>query len=244
MLFSAQFSPDGQRLVTASEDRTARVWDAKTGRALTEPLKHDNRVRSAQFSPDGLRVVTASDDNTARVWDAHSGQALTEPLKHSGAVWSARFSPDGRRVVTASDDSTARVWDARTGQPLTEPLRHKGWVRSALFSPDGQWVVTASEDQMARIWDVTGVPLPAPNWLLELAEAIGGQRINQLRVPESVPAGDLIRLKRQVAENPAADYYAHWAQWFFADRSTRTISPNSSIRVPELVKQQMQEDTP
>jgi tetratricopeptide (TPR) repeat protein len=65
---SAQFSADGQRVVTASGDKTARVWDAATGKALSEPMKHDAAVSSAQFSADGQRVVTAS-GNTARVWD-------------------------------------------------------------------------------------------------------------------------------------------------------------------------------
>jgi hypothetical protein len=63
---SAQFSSDDQRVVTASEDKTARVWDAATGKALSEPMKHDDVVCSAQFSADGQRVVTASKDNTAR----------------------------------------------------------------------------------------------------------------------------------------------------------------------------------
>jgi dipeptidyl aminopeptidase/acylaminoacyl peptidase len=67
---SAQFSPDGQRVVTASADKTARVWDAVTGQPIGEAMKHDDRVISAQFSPDGQRVVTASADKTARVWDA------------------------------------------------------------------------------------------------------------------------------------------------------------------------------
>src|SRR6266516_3738705 len=58
----AQFSSDGQRVVTASDDKTARVWDANTGQALTGPLKHEAVVRSVQFSSDGQRVVTASDD--------------------------------------------------------------------------------------------------------------------------------------------------------------------------------------
>ena len=67
-------------MVTASEDNTARVWDARTGQLLTEPLKHEKQVWSAQFSPDGQCVVTALEDNTARVWEAATGTEVHEAL--------------------------------------------------------------------------------------------------------------------------------------------------------------------
>ncbi|HTX22090.1 MAG TPA: AAA family ATPase [Candidatus Aquilonibacter sp.] len=156
---SAQFSPDGKRIVTASYDGTARVWDAQTGQPLTPPMKHNGAVISAQFSPDGTRIVTASYDGTAMVWDSQSGQPLTQPMKHEGRVVFAQFSPDGTRIVTASWDNTARVWDAQTGQPLTSPMKHDSWVVSAQFSPDGRRIVTVSGNT-ARVWDArTGQPL-------------------------------------------------------------------------------------
>jgi hypothetical protein len=159
----ARFSPDGRRIVTASQDYTARVWDARTSLPVTPPLQHSNLVYSARFSPDGGRVVTACADGTARVWDAQTGRALTEPLKHGDRVWSAEFSRDSKRIVTASEDRTARVWDTATGQLLTEPLRHRAEVWCAQFSPDGQRVVTASTDKTARVWDAsTGQPLTEP----------------------------------------------------------------------------------
>ncbi len=163
-VFSVQFSLDGQRVVTASLDKTARVWDAKTGQPLTEPLKHEAAVHSAEFSPDGLWVVTASWDGKAQVWDAKTGQAPSETLTHESGVVSAQLSPDGQRVVTASNAKTARVWDAKTGQPLAELVKHDGAVVSAQFSPDGQRVVTkTSEDETARVWDAkSGHPLTEP----------------------------------------------------------------------------------
>jgi WD40 repeat protein len=58
------------RIVTASEDKTARLWDGQTGKPIGEPLRgHGDRVVSAAFSPDGRRIVTASWDKTARLWD-------------------------------------------------------------------------------------------------------------------------------------------------------------------------------
>ena len=132
---SAQFSPDGARVVTTSEDRTARVWDAATGKQIGKPLQHEGAVKSAAFSPDGARVVTASVDNTARVWDAATGGPIGKPLQHDDAVNSAAFSPDGARVVTASDDKTARVWDAATGAPIGKPMQHKDKVRARRSAP-------------------------------------------------------------------------------------------------------------
>ncbi len=162
-VISAQFSPDGQRVVTASQDNTARLWDAASGKPIGQPMKHGDNVSSAQFSPDGQRVVTASWDKTARLWDAASGKPIGQPMKHEGSVNSARFSPDGRRVVTASEDKTARLWDAANGKPIGQPMKHEGEVSSAEFSPDGQRVVTASEDKTARLWDVaSGKPIGQP----------------------------------------------------------------------------------
>ena len=68
-VWSAAFSPDGTRVVTASGDNTARVWDAATGKPVSCALEHQAEVEGAAFSPDGTRVVTASGDNTAQLWD-------------------------------------------------------------------------------------------------------------------------------------------------------------------------------
>src|SRR6266852_1961258 len=152
-VLSAVFSPDGKRIVTASWDKTARVWDAASGRGLMTLQGHTETVHSAAFSPDGKRIVTASWDKTARVWDAASGQGLITLQGHTNAVSSAAFSPDGKRIVTASEDNTARVWDAASGRGLMTLQGHTGEVWTAAFSPDGKRIVTASSDKTARVRD-------------------------------------------------------------------------------------------
>jgi dipeptidyl aminopeptidase/acylaminoacyl peptidase len=162
-LWTASFSPEGRRLVTASADKTANVWDIDSKRPITPPLQHTGEVYVARFSPDGTRVVTASADNTARVWNAENGAPITKSLPHNDKVRDAHFSPDGLRVATASMDNTARIWDARTGQPVGRTLHHPRTVEAIAFSPDGLRLVTASLDETARIWDATtGEPLTPP----------------------------------------------------------------------------------
>lgn len=161
---SALFSPDGQRVVTASRDNTARVWDVITGQPITPPLRHAGAVESAEFDPNGLQVVTAAGDRTARIWDAYSGQPLSEPLKHSTFVGWAQFSRDGQWVITFSPRSrSSRTWDVRPGESLAEPLRHGQAITSVQFSRDGERLVTASKDRTARVWDTrTGLPRTPP----------------------------------------------------------------------------------
>jgi WD40 repeat protein len=107
---SAVFSPDGHRIVTASNDNTVRIWEARTGSPLFTLVGHTDALSGAAFGPDGKFIVTASFDYTARIWDAESGREHAV-LKHPGPVWAASFSPDGRYVATASDDGKARLWN-------------------------------------------------------------------------------------------------------------------------------------
>ncbi len=157
---SATYSGDGTRIVTASMDKSARVWDSLTGAQLAQLTGHSGLVESAAFSPDGTRIVTASDDKTARIWDARTGAPLTVLVGHAGTVRRAAYSPDGARIVTASYDKTVRIWDANTGAPLAVLSGHGGTVISAAYSADGTRIVTGSSDKTVRIWDAhTGAPL-------------------------------------------------------------------------------------
>jgi hypothetical protein len=134
-------------------DKTARIWDARTGAQLAVLSGHGEVVESTAYSPDGRHLATASLDRTARIWDARTGAQLAVLSGHDGSVLSAAYSPDGKRLVTASFDKTARIWDARTGVQLFVLSGHNQAVSAAAYSPDGARIVTASNDKTARIWD-------------------------------------------------------------------------------------------
>jgi WD40 repeat protein len=189
---SAAFSPDGKRIVTASEDATARLWNAETGQLIGEPLRHEKSVWSAAFSPDGRRIVTASQDATARLWDAATGQPIGQPLRHEGILGSAAFSPDGKRIVTASGDTwhgILRLWNAATGQPIGQPLEQligpagglPDRIWSVAFSPDGRRIVAAFGES-ALLWNaetrqLIGQPLRHEASVSSAAFSPDGKRI-------------------------------------------------------------------
>jgi len=158
----ARFSPDRTRVVTASSDRTAKVWDAATGKMLADLVGHTDIVWDAVFSPDGTQVASASSDHTAKVWDARSGKLQATMAGHERGLHDATFSADGARLATTAADGTARVWDTRSGATIAVLRGEKGdspW--HAQFTPDAQRVlittVTSSGSLEARLWDVASV---------------------------------------------------------------------------------------
>ena len=144
-VYTAVYSSDGVRILTASDDKTARIWDVRTGRQLLVLRGHAAAVFGAAYSPDGTRVVSASDDKTARIWDARTGKQLAVLRGHENSIFNVAYSPDGTRIVTASSDKTARIWDARDGRTARCPVGHMmGTSLPPPTRPDGTRIVTAS----------------------------------------------------------------------------------------------------
>src|SRR4028119_218623 len=150
---SVYFSPTGNAIATASDDKTAQLWDLQ-GNCLVTFTGHNHWVRSVCFSPTGNAIATASYDKTAKLWDLQ-GNCLVTFTGHNHWVTSVCFSPTGDRIATASSDKTAKLWDLQ-GNCLVTFTGHNHWVTSVCFSPTGDRIATASSDKTAKLWDLQG----------------------------------------------------------------------------------------
>ena len=206
---SVAVTADGSRIVTLSDDGTARVWDANTGAELLQLKGHEGSVLGVAVTADGSRIVTGSSDATGRVWDAHNGAELLQLKGHDGFIRCVAVTPDGARIVTGSDDKTARVWDAHTGAELLQLKGHDGSVLGVAVTPDGSRIITGSDDKTARVWNAgTGAELLRfkvhDRSVLGVAVTPAGRRIVTLsddstaRVWDAHNGAELLQLKGNV----------------------------------------------
>ncbi len=162
------FSPDGDRALTGSEDKTARLWDTATGKELRR-FDHSGGVEAVAFSPDGKHIVTGTKrgpkgagTGEGRIWDAVTGDSVHVLPGHSD-VTAVAYSSDGKTALTGSKDqgTAGHLWDTATGESkriLFGQNKHIG-VSALAFSPDSALVLTGSTDHRARLLDArTGEP--------------------------------------------------------------------------------------
>jgi WD40 repeat protein len=153
---SVHFTPDGQRLVTASGvaglGGVAAIWNVADGTLVQHFEGHRDILYDAELSPDGKRLATCSYDKKIELWDAVTGKLLRTLEGHTGAVYDVAFSPDSRFLVSASADDTCKIWRVEDGlrmDTLPQPLKAE---YACTFSPDGRTIVAGGADNNIRVW--------------------------------------------------------------------------------------------
>jgi hypothetical protein len=150
-------------------------------------------------------------------------------MRHPGRVWYVNWSADGRLLVTTCTDGAARIWEAFSGHLLAEPFTHEAGkqVRRAAFNSSGARLLTAGFDGTIRLWDMSFLnpPLPVPEWLPELAEALGGKRIGPRDTPVAVEGNSLLIARDRIRTSGAEDdYYRRWARWMLQQRFVQPVN--------------------
>jgi WD40 repeat protein/uncharacterized protein YndB with AHSA1/START domain len=153
------FSPDGQRLASASWDNHVIVWDVAEGNKVHKlgpgyGGEEYSPFNAVVFSPDGKRLAASTGTNAIWLWDANSGELIRKWSAHDKTAYGLSFSPDGKRLASTSVDQSVRVWDVEKGELIEKQNGHSGTVWSVAFSPDGACLATGGEDQCVKLWQV------------------------------------------------------------------------------------------
>lgn len=147
------FTPDGNFILTASDDKTARLWclDGVTKKIFEG---HEGGITSAAISFDGNYILTGSNDNTARIWKIDGSPQLIFREEYQ-SITSVAFSPDGNHILTGAWDGTVRLWSLNSDIQQIFP-GHTSIVFRVTFSGNGKFILTCSLDGTARLWTLDG----------------------------------------------------------------------------------------
>ena len=157
------WSPDGTRFATT--DNMTLVFDARSGKLLTEIYDNNRSIRDFTWSPDGSKIATAGHDGIIKIWDSKEPTLYAEFQAHSSWINGISWSGDGQFLATASKDQVA-LWNAQTGKLVYQFTPHNQQVRTVLgvstrkhdvfdlsWSPDGTKLATSGADGSVKIWD-------------------------------------------------------------------------------------------
>jgi WD40 repeat protein/tetratricopeptide (TPR) repeat protein len=238
----ARFSPDGNLLVTASNDGTARVWDVHSRKEVAVLKKHEGPVTSARFSVDGKLVVTSGIDGTIVVWDTAKWQPTGETMMLPGEIHSALIGPNDEYVAASSELSAGvRVFEISSGRMFGPGLDTPSEVTTIEMNPPGEIMVVGCADGSVRNYESPWVREDIPKWMPEFAEQIVEMRVDgpdKFAPVESTL--DKLQQYPPVTADPKSEF-GLLAKWLTTLGIERSASPRTTATIESSVTQRVAE---
>jgi WD40 repeat protein len=147
------FSPDGSIFASCSGDKTIKIWNAQSLKAI-DTINCNSWVTSIVISPDGSILASGFHDNTIKLWDTKNWQEITTLRGHKSHVWTIAFSSDGSLLASGSEDKTVKLWDIKNKKEIATLWGHNSFVYSVAFNPEGTHLASGSRDKTIKIWSV------------------------------------------------------------------------------------------
>jgi S1-C subfamily serine protease len=160
LVYSVAISPDGQTIVSGSEDRSIKIWRLSDGQLL-KTLNTDmsgggynNSIGAVVISPDGKNIIAGGGGSTIKIWRLSDGQLLKTLIGHTSPISSLLISPNGKNIISGSRDNTIKIWRLSDGQLLQTLSGHTNWINALAISSDGKAIISGSSDNTIKIWRV------------------------------------------------------------------------------------------
>lgn len=154
-VWSVLLTRNGETLVSASADKTIKVWNLKTRKVMRTLVGHTDTIRAIALNQNEQVLVSGGADQKIKIWNFQTFDLMSTLSTNAGSVWSVAISNDGQLLISGSEDGSIKIWNLYTGKIIKTIHGHQGRVYSVAISPDQKTFATGGLDSTIKIWDLS-----------------------------------------------------------------------------------------